>query len=96
MKPICVPCQRFFRPKKNGYPFIEATPTGDSDEAFPGKATPERWKPYKLWLGDKWECEGCHAEIVVGVAQAPRAEHYEPEFESEVAYYKPELQVNDC
>ena len=96
MKPICIPCKRFFRCKKNDYPFIEAMPIGDAGLAEPGTATPEHWKPYKLWLGDKWQCEGCGAQIVVGVAQQPLAEHYRPEFAPAVACYKPELQVNDC
>lgn len=96
MKPICVPCQRFFRCKKNDFPFIEGMPTGDSDEALPGTATAGRWKPYKLWLGDRWECEGCGAQIVVGVAKQPIAEHYHPDFAPAVAMYRPELQINDC
>ena len=97
MKPICIPCQRFFRPKKNDYPFLEAMPT--SPEALPGTAPPGRsghWTPYKLWFGDKWVCEGCGAAIVVGVAERPLAEHYQPEFQQAVALYKPELIVNDC
>lgn len=28
MKPICLPCHRFFRPKQNGYYFIEGMPRG--------------------------------------------------------------------
>ena len=96
MKPICAPCQRFFRPKKNDYPFIEGMPIGNSDEALPGTAAPDKWKPYKLWFGDRWQCEGCGATIVVGVAAAPLAEHYQPEFQSAITYYRPELQVNDC
>lgn len=28
MKPICVPCRRFFRPKRNGFAFEEGFPTG--------------------------------------------------------------------
>lgn len=96
MKPICVPCQRFFRPKKNSFPFIEGMPIGDSDEALPGTAAPHKWRPYKLWMGDRWECEGCGASIVVGVAQKPLAEHYYPEFDQAVAEFRPTLQVNDC
>jgi hypothetical protein len=71
-------------------------PVGDSDDALPGTATPERWRPYKLWNGDKWECEGCGAQIVVGVARQPIAEHYQPEFDKARAYFNPQLQVNDC
>ena len=96
MKPICVPCQRFFRPIKNDFWFIEAMPIGDSDIALPGRATPDRWRPYKIWAGDKWACPDCNAEIVVGCAQRPIAEHYQPEFDKARDQLKPELQVNDC
>ena len=47
MKPICVNCQRFYRPKKNGVFFIESMPTVSGAPA--GKTAPESWKPYKLW-----------------------------------------------
>ena len=33
MKPICVPCQRFYRPKKNGFMFIEAMPRATPEAA---------------------------------------------------------------
>lgn len=72
MKPICVPCQTFFRPAKNGFEFIETFSSG-------GEA-----KPYKLWQGDKWRCPGCGAEIVVGVGASPIAEHYQPDFAAKV------------
>lgn len=94
MKPICVPCQRFFRPKKNGFPFIEGMPK--SNDAEPGTAEPDQWKPYKLWMGDKWGCEGCGTEIVVGVGRDPIAEHYQPQFAVTVGRYGVDLQVNDC
>ena len=56
MKPICVPCQRFYRPKQNDYSFVEGMPTHG---AKPGTEEPDKWRPYKLWLGDLWECKGC-------------------------------------
>ena len=94
MKPICVPCQRFFRPAKNGFAFIEAMPDGT---ALPGKAEPEYWQPYKLWMGDKWHCPDCGAEIVVGCAAQPISEHYLPEFADLVkSFGGDQLQVNDC
>jgi hypothetical protein len=92
MKPICVPCQRFYRPKKNGFPFIEGMPIDNLTP--PGTAAPHEWKPYKLWMGDKWACEGCGHELVVGVG--PIAEHYQPDFAERVERYGIELQVNDC
>ena len=93
MKPICVSCRRFYRPEKNGYVFMEGTPDG---MALPGLAEPEHWHPYKLWRGDLWKCQGCGALIVVGVAQEPLAEHYQPNFQEIVDAYKPEIQVMDC
>ncbi len=50
MKPICVPCQRFFRPKKNEFYFLEGMPIEQG--AIPGTTEQEQWKPYKLWTGD--------------------------------------------
>lgn len=94
MKPICVPCQRFFRPKRNGLPFIEAMPIEGSPA--PGTAEPDRWTPYKLWIGDLWRCDGCGAEIVSGVAREPVAEHYQPDFTNQVRRHGAELLINDC
>ena len=95
MKPICVPCQRFFRPTRNGVSFIEGMPIGN--DVKPGLAEPENWKPYKLWRGDLWACRGCGHTIVVGVAGGPISEHYQPDFDTLVkAYGGDQLQVNDC
>lgn len=93
-KPICVPCQRFYRPAKNGFTFIEGMPT--INHAKPGTAQPEAWKPYKLWVGDLWECEGCKTQIVVGVPSQPIAEHFQEHFALEVIRRGAKLQVNDC
>ena len=93
MKPVCVPCQRFYRPEKNGYCFIEGMPDGS---ALPGLAEPEYWHPYKLWRGDLWKCQGCGSLIVVGVAQQPLGEHYQDNFAELVERFQPEVQVNDC
>ena len=78
MKPICVPCQRFFRAKQNGYYFIEGMPREGRPE--PGTSEAEKWTPYKVWVGDLWECQGCGATIVSGVGRGPLAEHYQPDF----------------
>ncbi len=94
MNPICVPCQRFYRAKKNGFFFIEAMPKTSGAPA--GTADPGSWQPYKLWSGDLWECPGCDAQIVSGVARQPIAEHYQPDFADQVASYRPGLTVNDC
>lgn len=95
MKPVCVPCQRFFRMVKSGFYFIEGMPRRDN--VPPGTAAPESWKPYKVWAGDKWRCEGCGAEIVSGVGQHPIAEHYQADFAAHVLRLNADqLQVNDC
>lgn len=94
MKPICAPCRRFFRPKKNGVFFIEGAPTYNN--APVGLGEPESWGPYKLWMGDLWECPDCHAEIIVGAGLGPVAERYMPQFDELVKKYKPIYQINDC
>lgn len=94
MKPICVPCQRFFRPTKNGKSFIEGMPTENG--ASSGLAAPEKWRPYKLWIGDEWGCPDCGATIVVGVGFNPISEHYLPEFAAEVLRTGADLFIKDC
>lgn len=95
MKPICVPCRRFYRPKKNGVYFLEGMPI--ENDAMPGTTEPEKWKPYKLWNGDKWECQGCGATIIVGCGGKPVAEHYQKHFEEYVEKLSArDFQVNDC
>jgi hypothetical protein len=93
-KPACPKCQRFFRPKTNGYAFIEGMPI--QADAEPGTSQPELWKPYKLWVCDLWECEGCGAEILTGYGRGPVSEHYQPDFDSFVASFGATLQINDC
>ena len=95
MKPVCVPCQRFFRVEKNGYYFIEGMP--QTKHALPGIVDATSWTPYKVWVGDRWRCEGCGASIVVGVGSQPLAEHYQPDFTTVVQRVQADqLQVNDC
>lgn len=95
MKPVCVPCRRFFRPKKSGFYFVEAMPT--ENHAAPGTESPEKWTPYKVWAGDLWECEGCGAQVVSGTGQHPVAEHYQPGFKDQMRRLGAgQLQVNDC
>ncbi len=95
MKPVCVKCQRFFRPKKNGVYFIEGMPV-INEPAIAGTSHPEHWKPYKLWAGDEWECIGCGATIISGVGFNPVSEHYKPEFGRLKEQLNATLQVNDC
>ena len=95
MKPVCLPCQRFYRVKRNGYYFIEGMPSIYG--APPGTAVPEAWQPYKLWVGDLWECMGCGHQTVAGVPPHPIAEHYQPDFEQKViSHGGPLVQINDC
>lgn len=94
LKPICVPCQRFFRCIKTGFYFFEGMPNGPRVPA--GLAAPDRWEPYKLWSGDKWQCEGCGTEIISGTGQAPVAESYEKDFVERANRLGAKFQVNDC
>ena len=94
MRPICVECQRFYRPKQNGTFFVEGMPI--IPDALSGTAAPHHWKPYKLWSGDLWECQGCGHQIISGVGHQPVAEHYQPTFADDVRAYDARLQINDC
>lgn len=98
MKPICVKCQRFYRMVKSGFYFIEAMPVAGGDgPAEPGTAEPHRWTPYKVWAGDKWQCEGCGHELVKGTGRLPLSEHFKPDFAATVERLDAaQLQVNDC
>jgi hypothetical protein len=95
MKPICIPCQRFFKPKKNGFYFIEGMPAVDG--ARPGKVDASAWKPYKIWSGDVWECPDCKATIISGTGRGPVAEHYQEDFVKTGTNLNAfQFQVNDC
>lgn len=68
------------RPKKNGTPFVEMAQD----------------RPYKLWMADLMECQECGAEILyTGKMQSPLAEHFEENFSSLMAYYKPTYQAKE-
>lgn len=96
MKPVCVPCQRFFRMEKVGFYFIEGMPLPGERPKL-GTAEPEKWTPYKIWVGDQWKCEGCGAAILSGFSHNPIAEHYQSEFQETVKKLgADQLQVNDC
>lgn len=94
MKPVCPTCKRFYKPKKNGYYFLEGMPA--SNTTPPGTSHEAEWSPYKLWAGDLYECPGCLAQVVVGVPHRPIAEHYEFDFSRQLELYEPQVQVNDC
>jgi hypothetical protein len=103
-KPVCVKCQRFYRPAKNGYLWIEGMPVDNAPATHPRGNEPgasECWKPYKLWISDLWQCEGCGSEVVTGHAFNPIAENYMPTFkgvcqEAQDRMGHSLLQVNDC
>lgn len=93
-KPVCVKCQRFFTCVHTGFYFIEGMPEPGAEK---GTATPELWKPYKIWSSDKWACSGCGAEILSGFGHAPVLVHHEPNFEHVVEQLNAtQFQVNDC
>jgi len=94
LKPICVACQRFYRPHRNGVYFIEGMPVGQN--VAPGTAEPERWTPYKLWHGDQWRCEGCGHHIIVGTGRGPVREQHMSDFADMVKSTNATFQVNDC
>lgn len=95
MKPVCVPCQRFFRCTKSGYYFIEGMPKGNG--ALPGTVDSASWQPYKVWVADQWTCEGCGAVILSGFGRGPISEHYKADFADTVTRLgADQLQVNDC
>jgi len=100
MKPICVKCQCFYRPKRNGFMFMEMMPTFAANETTPeerrGTRMPHLWQPYKLWRGDLWACPECGHETIVGVAYEPLSEHYKRDFADAVAAYPPQVVINDC
>lgn len=94
MKPVCVPCQRFFHCTKTGFYFIEGMPK--ENRAKPGTLEPEKWQPYK-WVSDRFECDGCGAVILSGFGSGPITEHYQSEFSDVVkSTGASQLQVNDC
>lgn len=95
MKPICVPCHRFFRIAKSGVYFTEGMPRGGV-RAPPGLEAPDRWKPYKVWCGDLWKCQGCGAQIISGTGLKPVTEHYKPDFDQLKERVGAHYQVNDC
>lgn len=95
MRPVCVPCQRFFRCIKTGFYFTEGMPKVSN--AAPGTSEPEKWQPYKLWSGDKFECEGCGAVILSGFGQLPIRIQHQPDFVGVAqSLGADKFQVNDC
>jgi hypothetical protein len=97
MKPVCVPCRRFYRMREQGFYLIEGMPRSGQRRSKPGLEEPQNWKPYKVWVADLWECKGCGQQILSGFGCSPLSEHYREDFAQVVAQTKADqLQVNDC
>lgn len=95
LKPICVPCQRFFRMQKTGLHFTEGMPAGH--RVPPGNSEPDNWRPYKIWSGDVWLCKGCGATIIAGTGREPIAVQHEVTFQETARQLNAaQFQVNDC
>lgn len=80
----CPTCRRFYKVKKSGYYFEEGMPRGAG------------WAPYKLWVGDLYECEGCGAQVITGVGMEPLAEHYQKGYADTVARVGATVRIDDC
>lgn len=80
---VCVPCGVFFKVEKNGVSFVEGF--GDGQR-----------RPYKLWMGDRYECPRCGTQVIAGLGLNPVAEHYQKEFADWQARLQPSLFVDDC
>lgn len=91
-KPICTKCQRFYRPAQNGVYVLEQMPKHSG--AAPGRENAASWTPYKVWIADKWKCEGCGNEIVVGSGPQPLSEHSMTDFA--IWRGRTTVTVNDC
>jgi hypothetical protein len=91
-KPICIPCQRFFKPKRIGAIVLEQMPL--HNDAAPGAINGAAWRPHRIWSADVLACRGCGAEILSGFGRAPIAEHYQAEFADMLA--RVTHTVNDC
>ena len=96
-KPICVPCERFMRPKKNGVSWLEMAPMSneaDGDDTRPVHR--KGWRAYKLWMADLWHCPDCHHEVIVGHGRDPIAMQHEEDFSRVLDSYSPTLEIKDC
>ena len=93
LRPVCIKCHRFFRPKQNGFAFIEGM--RDSYETQPGIEHDAHWRDYRLWHGDLYECHGCGTQIITGIGREPLAEHYQEDFADHVKSWRATFRVDD-
>lgn len=78
----CVKCQRNFKIKSNDVLVEEGMPSGMKD----GQGT-SPWRPYKLYLGDLYECDRCGTQLVI-TAINPIKEHFMEDYEEFKEYYR--------
>ena len=91
-KMVCVACQTFYHPVKNGIVINEQMPVATAAE--PGNIDPTAWTPYRVWMADLFECRHCGHRIIAGFAKEPAAVQHEPEFPEAMKYVA--YTVNDC
>ena len=95
LKPICVSCERFMRPKKNAVRFVEGMRTTALDTKPMAGRYSLGWDPYKVWCGDLWMCPDCGHEAIYGVGTRPLSENYKEDFEEHLLCCSG-LLVKDC
>lgn len=88
---VCLPCRLFYRIKKTGVAIEEGMPLGPMHDG-----TSERWGPYKLWMGDLYECPSCGAQLVTGFGRNPLAEHYQSDYERQRDRFAPLARIDCC
>jgi hypothetical protein len=88
-KPVCVQCQTFYRPDKNGVWILEQKPIKPG--AKPGLLEPELWIPYKAWQADRWKCNGCGHQLITGFGLNPMWQDFHSKEPPKTSYT-----VNDC
>lgn len=96
LKPVCMKCHRFFKPHKTGFWFTEGMPIGP-DQVEPGVEHAHKWRPYKVWQGDIYKCDGCQTTIITGCAQQPIRVQHQSDFAAiRRGCNADQFQVNDC
>lgn len=74
---VCVACRVEMRPSENGVMVVEMASFG----------------PYKMYEADMWQCPSCGWRGILGFAQEPFAEHFQPEFAGQLANAEAERTV---
>lgn len=91
----CLKCKKFYRCIKNGYYFEEGMPGGSAikEQIDPGTG----WGPYKLFVGDLYECPDCKAQVITGWSNQPLAEHFQgDEYRKWRERVQPKVRIDDC